>query len=89
LRKTKKQKKLIPFSQLENVFLSGLNSVTISLVYAQSESFVTYLIERYSLYEMRSILVRLGKGESFQKVLEDVLCEDFEILEQDWKNQLK
>ncbi len=88
LRKARRQNKLISFSMLENVNLSFLNMLTIRLVYAQSESFVTYLINRYSLYDMRTVLERIGKGHDFQKIVVEVFGEDLASLEKKWRDSL-
>ncbi len=67
--------------------LSFLSPNRIALVYAQSESFVTYLIRRSSLHDMRILLEHLKKGDSIYKAVKDVLYVDLEVLERDWKSE--
>ncbi len=91
LKKALRQKKLIPFSHiaLMNTFgLSGLPPVMIDLVYAQSESFVTFIIENNSMYDIRSILADIAKGTGFNTAFENNLGYPLPALEKTWKEQL-
>ncbi|MFH1459318.1 MAG: hypothetical protein ABIG64_02940 [Candidatus Omnitrophota bacterium] len=65
--------------------LLALSGKSIELVYAQSESFVSYLIERASYYDIRNLLGRLGEGENIYKAVKDVLFVELEVLEKNWK----
>ena len=69
--------------------LSGLQPQAIELAYAQSEAFVTWLIEKYSFRDMRSLLARLGRGEDIQTAISGELNEELPVLEQKWREQLK
>jgi tetratricopeptide (TPR) repeat protein len=69
--------------------LAYLSPNRIELVYAQSESFVTYIIGRMSLYEVKNLLVRLGAGNGIHKAVKDVLFVDLEVLERDWIDSLQ
>jgi len=82
---------LFSLDQLGEMNLSKLGHMSahrIELVYAQSESFVTYLIKRTSLYDMRKLLEHLGGGDSIHKAVKDVLYVDLETLERDWKREV-
>lgn len=68
--------------------LRGLNRQGIQLVYAQSESFVTYLINQYSTVSIRSLVIAMGKGEQINQAVSRVLGSDLEYLEQQWKKTL-
>ena len=67
--------------------LSFLSPNRIELVYAQSESFINYLIGRSSVYDMKTLLEHLKKGDSVYKAVKDVLYVDLEVLERDWKSE--
>ena len=67
--------------------LSFLSPNRIALVYAQSESFINYLINRSSLHDMRILLEHLKRGDSIYKAVKDVLYVDLEVLERDWKSE--
>ncbi|MCK4995231.1 MAG: hypothetical protein KAS13_09350 [Candidatus Omnitrophica bacterium] len=66
--------------------LSSLSPNRIELVYAQSESFINYLINRSSLHDMKTLLEHLKKGDSIYKAVKDVLFVDLDVLERDWKS---
>ena len=67
--------------------LSFLSPNSIELVYAQSESFIDYLIKRSSLHDMKTLLEHLKLGDSIYKAVKDVLYVDLEVLERDWKSE--
>jgi tetratricopeptide (TPR) repeat protein len=75
-------------SEMTIASLSGLQPQAIELAYAQSESFVTWLIEKYSIRDMRSLLTRLGRGEDIQAAMRGELHEELPALEQKWREQL-
>jgi tetratricopeptide (TPR) repeat protein len=84
--------RLFPLSELADMnipALSRLQPQAIELAYAQSESFVTWLLEKYSFRDMRSLLTRLGRGEDIQAAVRGELNEELTILEQKWREQLK
>ncbi|MBU0633711.1 MAG: hypothetical protein KKA52_01460 [Candidatus Omnitrophica bacterium] len=76
-------------AQTDLTRMSYLSPSRIELVYAQSESFVTYLIDKSSLHDMKMILERLNRGETIQKAIKNVLYMDLEALERNWKNKFK
>jgi len=65
--------------------LSYLSPHKIELVYAQSESFLNYIIDRYSLYDIKRVLDRLKNGLSINDALRATLYIDLQTLERDWK----
>jgi tetratricopeptide (TPR) repeat protein len=69
--------------------LSKMQPQAIELAYAQSESFVTWLIEKYSFRDMRSLLARLGRGENIQTAVRGEFNEELAVLEQKWREQLR
>ncbi|MCK5346854.1 MAG: hypothetical protein KAR20_25775, partial [Candidatus Heimdallarchaeota archaeon] len=66
--------------------LSFLSPNRVELVYAQSESFIDYLINKSSLYDMKVLLEHLKRGDSIYKAIKDVLFVDLEVLIRDWKS---
>ena len=75
-------------SGAERKFFDELPREKIELAYAQSESFVTFLVRQHSLYNLRQVLVRLSEGDSPRKAIEDVLFNDLDSLEQAWLKAL-
>jgi len=69
--------------------LSYLAPNRIELVYAQSESFAAYIIERMSLYNIKTLLARLGAGDGIHKAVKDIFSVDLETLEHDWLSSLQ
>ena len=91
LLKANRKKLLLDFNQLAGmqlVELNQLSSETLELVYAQSESFVSYLIERYSIYHITTVLKKLGDSQSIEKAIRDSLFVDLDRLIKDWKEWL-
>ena len=81
--------KLFTLDQLARINLSRLPYGAIELVYAQSESFVTYLIEEHaSLGEIREILIHLKNGEPIEEAARTVLYKELAELESEWRRQL-
>jgi len=81
---------LIPLKVLVNIdgnSLSRLPVEGIRMVYVQSESFVTYLIRRFSMHDIKSILVDIGRGKPLGEAIYDTFHTDLEALEAEWKNQ--
>jgi hypothetical protein len=90
LFKAAQKKALFRLDQLTGVNLSIMSRISprmITLLYTQSESFMTFLIERYSISDMMNILVRLSKGVPVRKAVPEVLVENLAVLEQEWMNQ--
>lgn len=82
---------IIPFKKLSITSLAGLKRLSypvIALLYAQSDSFVTYIIDRFTIYDVRTILEALAKGDSIEKAIMDTLNYTIEDLEAEWKNTL-
>ncbi len=82
---------LIPIQTLARMnvaSLMGLNRQHIQLVYAQSESFVTYLINQYSTVSIRSLVIALGKGEEINRAVARILGSDLAYLEQQWRKSM-
>ncbi|MCP4649095.1 MAG: hypothetical protein GY853_03280 [PVC group bacterium] len=92
LLKAVRKNVLFSFDDLANMTLVRMNQLSaarIELIYAQSESFVTYLIERYSVYDIRNVLVGLGKGANIYKSIKKSLYVDLDVLIKDWQNEFK
>ncbi|MCP4717580.1 MAG: hypothetical protein GY868_20860 [Deltaproteobacteria bacterium] len=86
------QNKLLPIAQLNSMSLAAMSRMSpqmIPLVYAQSESFVTFLIERYCLYDLVHILRLLGTGTSLQDALQTVFYDNLHTLESEWREKLR
>ena len=67
--------------------LSYLSPTRIELVYAQSEAFVSYMISRSSLYDIKKLLERLAKGANIYKAVKDILFVDLDVLERNWQSE--
>ncbi len=83
--------RLFPLSELSGMPVSVLSKLApraVELAYAQSESFVRWLIDRYSFRDMRSLLELLGKGEKIEAAVQRSLNEDLASLEQQWREQV-
>ena len=84
-------KKLFTVSELSGMNIAALSKLppqAIELAYAESESFIKYLIEKYSFRDLRSLLTRLSKGEDIQKAVQEELNEELAVLEKKWFEEL-
>lgn len=72
----------IPLRELENFFPQSEYEVRIA--YAESFSFLNYLVKRYGEESLKEILSRLAKGERFYEVLKSLTKQSISDLEKDW-----
>jgi tetratricopeptide (TPR) repeat protein len=82
---------LIPIDALTKINGYGLSRLPvpmIQLMYAQSEAFVTYLVKRYSIYDIKRVIKETGKGVSPESSIRRRLHSDVKTLDQDWRKQL-
>lgn len=70
---------------MDLVKLSYLAPHRIELVYAQSESFLKYIIERTSLFDVKRLLEALKNGLSIDQAVRQTFYVDLNTLERDWK----
>ncbi len=90
LKKAFKNKTLFTLDRMGTMDLSKLSSLSpnrIELVYAQSESFIDYIINRSSMHDMKTLLENLKKGDSIYKAVKDALYVDLDVLERDWQSE--
>ncbi|RKY34632.1 MAG: hypothetical protein DRP78_06310 [Candidatus Omnitrophota bacterium] len=76
-------------AQMNLTQLGQLESGKIELVYAQSEYFVSYLINRFSLYHLVELLGCLGKGDTIDQAIDRTFYFDLNTLVTDWKNKMR
>lgn len=91
LQSAAQKKVLIPFRHLSASSLAefkGLSYPLIALLYAQSDSFVTFIIEKFTVYDVKTILASIGNGESTRKAILETLNYSLEELEKEWQASL-
>ncbi len=91
LLSAKNQNALIPvttLSRMNGFSLSRLSPEMRRLVYVQSESFVAYLIKRYSLFDVKSVVIAIGKGKPALETITKIFNNDINVLYQAWRDQL-
>ncbi|MFZ5572320.1 MAG: peptidase MA family metallohydrolase [Thermodesulfobacteriota bacterium] len=84
--------RLFPLRHLTHLNLSGLSAMnrkSIHLVYAQSESFVTYLIQQYSMVSVRNLVIAAGKDMDLHQAVSRALGGDLDDLEQRWQQTIR
>lgn len=82
------QQRLIPWSQLNDMFSSGVPVEQVSLAYQQSHSIVRYLAERYGFWRIRRILKALGEGTSLEAALSKEFSLKLTRVEENWRQWL-
>ncbi|MDH4100490.1 MAG: peptidase MA family metallohydrolase [Nitrospirota bacterium] len=78
---------LIPLDALEGGFMV-MNKERAWLAYAESLSAVTYLVERYGIYDTKRLLLDLAKGNSMGTAFYNVLFISYEDFQANWKKYL-
>jgi tetratricopeptide (TPR) repeat protein len=78
----------INFSELTGRF-SGADFRTAAVLYAVSLSFTEFLIQRYQLYQLDSLLEALGNGTSLSEAIEKTYLQSLTQLEQQWRENLR
>jgi len=73
---------------LEGPF-AGLSGDQVFIAYLTSFSVVRYLIDRHSLYSVKSILEKLAQGATIQKVIDQELMISFDKFELNWRHSLE
>lgn len=92
LRKALRHDAIFTQVELASLDLTELASLTPekrALVYLQSESLVTYLIKRSSFYDIKQLLLRLGKKEPVQRAFREIFYMDLETLEKNWRHEFQ
>ena len=72
LGKAAKHGGFLPFSSMEGSF-GGLNGMQAALAYQQSYSMVNYMISSYGWFNLKEILVNLGKGMTIDSAIKKAL----------------
>lgn len=75
---------LIPWSEIDQHFLST-NKQEVLLAYQQSFSFVYYLVQKYGMTRMVSLLKTIGTGISFNKAFEQNYGLPLDVLQKSWQ----
>ncbi len=91
LARAAKQKALYPLSHIAGLDMAALTRASpesVALVYAESESFTTYLIERFSLQDVLLLLQHVKSGLTIADSVETQLRDELSDLEKDWQREL-
>ena len=91
LDKAAKEGKLISINKLEGDF-SELSSKESSLAYLQSSSVVKYIVDKFGLHAVRSMLENIGRGEKTEDAVNKALEAyglDYDGLVAEWERPLK
>ncbi len=89
LKELNKSDKLIPLSSLNKRHVTASTSSGIALLYIQSKSLTEYVLERFFLRRVRSVLQRLGEGIKPEEAIQEEFDISTDELEKKWKQWLK
>ena len=78
--------RFMPFEQFDFGFPS--NSADAQVAYAQSESFVSYLMDTLGPDDFKKLLDKAASGEDFYQALHDLTGVPFKQLETNWAYQI-
>ena len=75
--------RLIPLRDLHGSFM-GLSDAPAKLAYSESYWATAFLINRYGLYRIKELLVRLSKRDRFKEAFESIFMTSYTQFEKDW-----
>ena len=64
-----REKNLIPLSKLDSVFSVSKNPLKLNLAYLEAYTFIEYLLNRWNIHVVKSILEDLKQGETIEEAL--------------------
>lgn len=84
-------KALMPMDRLlsENLQMDKMDPLEVALFYQEAFKLVSYMVERFSMYRMKEILVKFKEGKQAEQAIEEVLGISTEQLEKEWLATLK
>lgn len=79
-------KALMPMDRLlsENLQMEKMDPLEVALFYQEVFKLVSYMVERYSMYRMKEILVKFKEGKQAEQAIEEVLGISTAQLEKEW-----
>ena len=87
-----RKKMLVYAAQTKNLIpiqnLTAISTTGVYLFYAEAESFVSYLADQNSLFDVLRLLKELGKGKSLQNAVPDIFHCKLSVLSNNWQNSL-
>ncbi len=88
LKNLARQKKLIPFYKLSEIFSNLENFDQAHLAYMQVHSLVKYIIDEYGMWMVRKMIELFNQGKTEREVIKEVLRIEPEQLEKEWRKKL-
>jgi hypothetical protein len=84
-------KALMPMNQLlsEKLDMARMDPLEIGLFYQEVFKLVSYMVDRYQMYRMKEILIKLKDGKPAEQAIEEVLGISTTQLEKEWLASLK
>jgi tetratricopeptide (TPR) repeat protein len=82
---------LIPMDRLlsETLALDKMDPLEVMLFYQQAFQLVRYMVERFSMFRIKEILVKFKEGKQAEQAIEEVLGISTSQLEREWLASLK
>jgi hypothetical protein len=80
--------RLIPWEEVDQRFSFTLSAADVALAYQQSQSIVTYLIDRYGFWRIRRLLKSVSPRRSMVETLSAELRLSSPRLERNWREWL-
>lgn len=79
--------RLIPLKNLHGSFM-GFSDGPAKLAYSESNWATAFLINRYGLYRIKDILVRLSQGDRFEEAFESIFMTSYTQFEKNWVKEV-
>jgi len=79
--------RVLPMSELDKTFPA--HSELAGIAYAQSADFVRFLLRRQDRDRFQMFIERVGRGEKFERAIQDAYASDLRRLEFQWREEIK
>jgi hypothetical protein len=89
LRNAVDKNKIIPLKELESAFKNPKGAAHLQIAYEESYTMVKFLIDRYSLYNVRKILESFREGKDIESTFQKWLNLSIAEFEKCWMEDLK
>lgn len=79
--------RIIPLYELHGTFMN-MEESKVSLIYAESYSAVDYLIDRYGIFRVKTLLEELSKRRDFREAFRDLFFVSYDEFQSSWEKSI-
>ncbi len=83
----KKGGRIIPLNELHGSFMD-IEESRVPIIYAESYSAVDYLIDRYGIFRVKTLLEELSGGREFKEAFKDLFFISYDEFQSAWEKSI-